>query len=299
MDWKYLLAYITGTVDQELLLRIEYLVTENQQLPLSSRRNGLPMKRIYGSLLMRHEHAARALVELMQIGKTPSGADPVLHHPPEPFDGIEMVATMSRQYMQPKLLVPVGQRRRELFRPVDATAVGDHDHLFPSVAKEGHHLMDILAQPLRVKLRDDLIDNARGAILHGADDAEQHAAGDPAPGAIAYPRLAFEGFLAFDLTLAQRARGKASALHFAPPARAGQGKAPQDRFIFIEQNNLATAGPVLQRGKFDRSPRQFSRVGSEPPRGTAVAYVFFFNTARTLSRLSGTPVWRARAVASS
>jgi hypothetical protein len=97
MDWKYLLAYITGTVDQELLLRIEYLVTENQQLPLSSRRNGLPMKRIYGSLLMRHEHAARALVELMQIGKTPSGADPVLHHPPEPFDGIEMVATMSRQ----------------------------------------------------------------------------------------------------------------------------------------------------------------------------------------------------------
>src|SRR5262247_3933718 len=29
MDWKPLLAYITGTVDQELLLRNEYLVTEN------------------------------------------------------------------------------------------------------------------------------------------------------------------------------------------------------------------------------------------------------------------------------
>jgi putative transposase len=29
MDWKHLLAYITGTVDQELLLRNEYLVTEN------------------------------------------------------------------------------------------------------------------------------------------------------------------------------------------------------------------------------------------------------------------------------
>src|SRR5205809_5473115 len=28
MDWKTLLAYITGTVDQELLLRNEYLVTE-------------------------------------------------------------------------------------------------------------------------------------------------------------------------------------------------------------------------------------------------------------------------------
>jgi transposase InsO family protein len=37
MDWKQLLAYITGSVDQELLLRNEYLVTENrllrQQIP--------------------------------------------------------------------------------------------------------------------------------------------------------------------------------------------------------------------------------------------------------------------------
>jgi len=32
MDWKQLLAYITGTVDQALLLRNEYLVTENRIL---------------------------------------------------------------------------------------------------------------------------------------------------------------------------------------------------------------------------------------------------------------------------
>src|SRR6266446_8345995 len=32
MDWKHLLAYITGTVDQELLLRNEYVVTENRIL---------------------------------------------------------------------------------------------------------------------------------------------------------------------------------------------------------------------------------------------------------------------------
>jgi putative transposase len=32
MDWKHILAYITGTVDQELLLRNEYLVTENRIL---------------------------------------------------------------------------------------------------------------------------------------------------------------------------------------------------------------------------------------------------------------------------
>ena len=32
MSWKTLLASITGTVDQELLLRNEYLVTENRIL---------------------------------------------------------------------------------------------------------------------------------------------------------------------------------------------------------------------------------------------------------------------------
>jgi transposase InsO family protein len=32
MDWQHLLAYITGTVDQALLLRNEYLVTENRLL---------------------------------------------------------------------------------------------------------------------------------------------------------------------------------------------------------------------------------------------------------------------------
>ena len=32
MDWKHLLASITGTVDQELLLRNEYLVKENRIL---------------------------------------------------------------------------------------------------------------------------------------------------------------------------------------------------------------------------------------------------------------------------
>jgi hypothetical protein len=32
MDWKHLLAYITGSVDQELLVRNEYLITENRIL---------------------------------------------------------------------------------------------------------------------------------------------------------------------------------------------------------------------------------------------------------------------------
>jgi hypothetical protein len=191
--------------------------------------------------------------------------------------------------MQPKLFVPVGERRRELFRLVDATAVGDHDALFPGVAKEGHHLMDILAQPFRLKMGDNLIEDLRGAILDGANDAEQHPTGDAAPTPMAEPCLAFEGFLAFDLTLAQGPCGQAKALGFAaPPARPGQGKTPEDGFIFIEQNDLAALGAILQGGQFERCPRQLRRVGSEPPRGPAVADVFFL-TPRGRSRGSVGP----------
>ena len=32
MDWKKLLAYISGSIDEELLLRNEYLTTENRVL---------------------------------------------------------------------------------------------------------------------------------------------------------------------------------------------------------------------------------------------------------------------------
>ena len=70
----------------------------------------VPVKCIDGSLVMGHQHAARALIELMQIGKAPSGTDPVLHHPPEAFNGIEVVPTMGREQMQSKLAMVVLQR---------------------------------------------------------------------------------------------------------------------------------------------------------------------------------------------
>ena len=80
-------------------------------------------------------------------------------------------------------------------------------------------------------------------------DAEQYPAGDPAPGAILQPGLAFEDLLAFDLALAQRACAEAYTRRFAPPAGAGQGKAPENRFVFIEQDDLAPASLVLEGGK--------------------------------------------------
>jgi hypothetical protein len=116
---------------------------------------------------------------------------------------------------------------------------------------------------------------------------------------MASPRLAFEGLLAFDLTLAQRAYGEAGALSFAPPARAGQRKAPQDRFIFIEQNDLATARLVLEGGEFERAVGESSRGGIKAAGGAVVAQILFFKAQRTLSRPSWTPVCWANTVANS
>jgi hypothetical protein len=235
----------------------------------------LPVERKYWPLVLPYEHSACALVELRQIGQAPSGANPVLHHPPAACTRMPVVTTVGWKQMQPKPFVPVSQRRRELVRPVDATAVGDHDDLLPGVAKEGHHWMDRVAQPLRIKMGNDLIEDFRGPLLDGTDDAEQHAAGEAAPRAIPHPYLAFAAFFAFDLALAQGTYREVSALDFAPPACPGEGKTPHDRFIFIEQNALAPTSPILSGGQLERSPCQLSRGRSKPPGGTAIADVFF------------------------
>ncbi len=117
----------------------------------------------------------------------------------------------------------------------------------------------------------DFREDFGGALLDRPKDTEQHAVGDTAPGARASPRLAFEGLLAFDLTLAQRACQEARTLGCAPPARTGQGKAPHDRFVFIEQDELPTTCPVLQGSEFQRALGESSRGGSEPAGGTAGA----------------------------
>ena len=201
--------------------------------------------------------------------------------------------------MEAKLIVVVVERRVELVRPMDPAAIDDHHDLFASFAEGRHHLVDILPQLLGIKVRHNFREDFGGAILDRPKDAEQHPAGDPAPGAIAQPRLAFEGFLAFDLTLAQRACGEAHALGCAPPASARQGKAPEDRFVFIEQNDLAPTRLVLEGGEFERAIGEGRGVGIQATSGTIVAYVLFFKTPRTLSRPSWTPVCWASTVASS
>src|ERR671931_1186436 len=105
--------------------------------------------------------------------------------------------------MEAKLALRVVESCVKLMSPVDAAPIDDHDDIFAGFAERGHHLVDILAQLLCIKVGDDFIEDFRGAILDGTDDAEQHAAGDATPGAILQPRVAFEGLVAFNLTLTQ------------------------------------------------------------------------------------------------
>ncbi len=186
----------------------------------------------------------------------------------------------------------------KFFGPMDATALDDHDDLFVGFAKDVHDLMHILAQGVCVKMRHDLREDFGGAILDGPNDTEQDATGDAAPRVIVEPRLPFEGFVAFDLTWTQGAGGEARPLGCAPPARAGQGKAPQDRFIFVKHNDVTSACAILQGSEVDGARGKVGRGGLEPSGGTVGAYRVFLNTPRTLSRPRWTPVSRARTAAS-
>src|SRR5262245_19872269 len=182
---------------------------------------------------------------------------------------------------------------------MDPAAIHDHHDVYAGFAERRHDLMEILAQLLGIKVGHKFIEDFRGAILDRPNDTEQHAAGDATPRAIADPRLAFEGLLAIDLTLAQRACRNACPLGGAPPARAEQCEAPQDRFVCIEQNDLPTASLVFEGGQFKSPISECSGIGIQAPGGTIVAYLLFFSTPRTLSRPRWTPVSRAKTVANS
>jgi hypothetical protein len=118
----------------------------------------LPVKRIDGSLVMVHQYAAHALIELLEVGKTPSSPDLVLQHAPETCNRIQMVAASRGQKMPITRLMPARKRRRACVRPMAPTALDHHHDLLPRAAKEGHHLMDRLAKPLGIKRGDNCIE---------------------------------------------------------------------------------------------------------------------------------------------
>ena len=113
--------------------------------------------------------------------------------------------------MEVQRAVVMVECRIELVRPMDPAAIDDHHNVFPGFAEDRPHLVHILAQLLGIKVRHDCREDGGGAILDRSNDPEQHTAGHTAPGTILHPRWAFEGCVAFALTLTQRTCGEARA----------------------------------------------------------------------------------------
>src|SRR5262245_51066806 len=200
--------------------------------------------------------------------------------------------------MAAKRLVVGVERGSELVRPVAPAALDAHHALLVRCAAACHHWVQILSQLLGLKVRHNFRADCGSPILDCPQDAAQPTARDPAPGAIAEPRLAVAGFIACALTLPQGTRAQTRARGGAPPAGAGQGKAPEARFVCREPNDLAPARPVLEGRQVERARGEVGGVGIEAPSGPIGAYVLFFRTPRTRSRPPGTPVCWANTRAS-
>jgi hypothetical protein len=177
--------------------------------------------------------------------------------------------------METKRAVVMVECRVELMRPMDPTPVDDHHDLFLGSAEDRHHLVDIVAQVLRIKVGHDFIEDFRGAILDRADDVQQDPAADPAPGAMLRPDLAFEGFFPFDAVGAERAGGQTIALDTARPPSMQEGKTPHDSLVRVEQDDLAAPRPILQSSQVDGALGEVCGRGIEASRGTTVAQRIF------------------------
>jgi hypothetical protein len=260
-----------------------------------------PSKAIDGLLLVAQEHASSALIELREIIKTASRPNGVLHDAPEAFHGVEMMACTSRQQLQAEALLVMSESRLEGLGAVDATAVDDHHDRqgWCVLPKRAHELMDELAKLIGVKMRHHFPKDPVGPVLDGAEHRQQDARADAGPATMLLPGLPFEGLVLFDLTMAQGTCGQALAGGSAPPAGPRQGKAPQDRFIFVEQDNLTTLSLLLEGSESEPRLRKFMWIRIEPSRGTVVTQAPFFNTPRMVSGCRVTPVWWATAVRSS
>jgi len=121
--------------------------------------------------------------------------------------------------------------RVELVGPVDPAAIDHHDDRCAGFLDGRPPLMAVWTPLLGLTVGHDCIEDVGGAILDGPHDTQQPAAGDTTPGAIAPPRLPFEGLRAFALPRAQWASAESTMI--APRrawySRAASARAPDAR----------------------------------------------------------------------
>jgi hypothetical protein len=163
------------------------------------------------------------------------------------------MATVGGEARQAHLAVVVVKCRVELVRPMAPAAIDDQHDVFAGCAEGRHDLLEIVAQLLGIKVWHDCVEDFGGAILACPHDTEPHAAGDPAPGAILPPRLPV----------------------------AGQRPAPQDRFVFLEHNDLTPTGLIVESREVDRGLGEGR--GGRRPVGREELRAFFSDAADALT----------------
>src|SRR4030095_8684587 len=95
------------------------------------------------ALLMRHEHLAGSPVELLERAETAPCPNGGLHHPPEAFDRVKVMAAVGGQEMKLQLSIIMRQCGGQFFGPMDTTAIDDHHDLFVGFTKDVHDLVNI------------------------------------------------------------------------------------------------------------------------------------------------------------
>ena len=126
--------------------------------------------------------------------------------------------------------------------------------------------------PLGVNIRFALIDNVCCSVLEETNLVKFFPARNPSPVARASPSVTFKRFLSFDLAASQLLCVQTCSRSAAPPAQPMQSKAPQNRFVYIEQDDLTPACLVLECSKSDRGIRECSQVESQPTCGAIEAH---------------------------
>jgi hypothetical protein len=105
MEWARILAYITGTVDQELLLRNEYLVAENQILKAQLKRR---LRLSDGERAKLGEIGHRLGVRPLARWRLPPYQTPSWHG----TEGSSLASSMDRGHVEPR----AGRRSTEKLR---------------------------------------------------------------------------------------------------------------------------------------------------------------------------------------
>jgi hypothetical protein len=198
--------------------------------------------------LLGHEPLPCARVERRHIRQTPARPKRFLPPPPAACDRVAVGPPRGGEKRQPQLGVPGCERRRTLCGTMEAPAVHNHDARCAGVAPEGQPLMALGTPALRIHVGADLLEDVRGALGDGTQDAEPPPAGHAALPAIAAPHLTFAGCCAVALAVAQWACPPAITLSTAPPASPRAGQAPHDRLLFLEHHDLPLAGTILPGG---------------------------------------------------